>query len=275
MNINPVLKRELLSFQRGLKMPVLILVYNGLMILLLAGIYFSTVGAMGSGGIELGLMKGLYYFLTFSQLILLILMVPAVTAGSISGERQRGTLEILLVSAKSPWVILLGKLQAGLYSFMVLLISSLPLYAIVGLYGGVGLLEVLGNLLLLVILALFYGSVGLCCSAWFKKHQTSMVMSYVIVFLNILLTLVITFIGFGLYNVFFHEDIGQWGSFLLYLNPFVVLLTHLDVQMNSSDNLLALFEGYAPIRSLGIMAVVHLALSSALLWGAKAGLKKS
>lgn len=274
MKINPVLKRELLSFQRGWKMPIILWVYNGLMILMLSGLYF-TMSHNAGGGVDPGFMKGLYYFLTIGQMVMLILMVPAVTAASISGERQRGTLDILLVSSASPWTIILGKIQAGLYSFMILQISSLPLYAIIGMYGGISVLDVVFNFLLFMVLALFYGAVGLCSSAWLKKHQTSMVISYVVVFLNILLSLALTTIGMGLFATLTDKEPGQWISALLYLNPFVVLLTHLDVQMASEQNILAMFNDYTPLISLSVMIVLHLGLSVLMLYGAKVGLKRN
>lgn len=255
-------------------MPIILLVYNGLMILMLSGLYYTMTRNM-NGGLDAGFMKGLYYFLTFGQMVMLILMVPAVTASSISGERQRGTLDILLVSAKSPWTIILGKMQAGLYSFVILQISSLPLYGIIGMYGGINVVDVFLNFLLFMVLALFYGAIGLCSSAWLKKHQTSMVISYVVVFLNILLTLALTFIALGVVSTFSDKEPGQWISALLYLNPFVVLLTHLDVQMASEQNVLSMFSQYSPQISLSIMIVLHLVLSLGLLWGAKLGLKRS
>ncbi len=272
---NPILKRELISFERGWKMPVLIATYNGIMVMLLIGLYSLMNGNnFGSGSVDLNFMRGLYYFVTFSQLILLLLMVPALTAGSISGERQRGTLEILLVSAKSKRMILLGKLQAGLYSFVVLLISSLPLYTVLGVYGGIQVWDVVGNMLLLTVLAIFYGSIGIMCSSWFRKHQTSMVLTYVIVFLISALTLVITTISTGIFALVLNKEPSSWTGALLYMNPFVVMLTHLDVQMSSRTNLLAMFSDYSPGISLGIMVVVHLALALVFSKFAEMGLKR-
>lgn len=275
LHSNPILRRELISFERGWKMPVLISVYNGIMVLLLIGLYSLMNGnAFGSGSVDLNFMRGLYYFVTFSQLVLLLLMVPALTAGSISGERQRGTLEILLVSAKSRRMILLGKLQAGLYSFIILLVSSLPLYAILGVFGGIKIWDVIGNMLILTVMAVFYGGIGVMCSSWFRKHQTSMVLTYVVVFLISALTVVITMISTGIYSIILSNEPDAWLGALLYINPFVVMLTHLDVQMGSETNLLAMFHNYTPWISLTIMIVVHLIFSVLFVKGAEIGLKR-
>lgn len=257
---NPILRRELLSSQRSWRMPVLIVVYNGLMLLLMAGMYSLSRGEFvftGGSGVNLEFMKGMYYFVSFSQLVLLLLMIPAVTAGSISGERQRGTLDILLVSVKSPWQLISGKLQAGVYSFIILILSSLPLYAIIGVYGGLGVVEVLGTLLTLLVIAITYGALGLAFSTVFKKHQTAMVMSYVAVFLISVLTLILTFMGYGFYQLGFHMEPNQVMGVLLYFNPFVVMMTQLDLQMKSSTSILQIFSGYQPLLSLGLMFVLH------------------
>lgn len=275
MKLNPILTREMTVFQRGWKLPVLILLYNGLMILLLAGLYtLMNKNGSNGGGIDIGYMNGLYYFVTFGQLVLLLLMVPAVTAGAISGERQRGTLDILLVSAKSTWEIILGKLEAGLFAVGLLMVSSLPFYAIVGVYGGVGFLEVIGNLVVFSVLAISYGAIGLAFSSWFKKNQAAMIFTYVVIFINSVLTLIITFIGLGLYNAFWNVQPSVWLSFLLYVNPFVVMLTHLDVQMVGRTSLLAVYEHYNPLVSLMVMIGVHLILSLGCLALAQLRLKE-
>ncbi len=275
MKLNPILTREMTVFQRGWKLPVLILLYNGLMILMLAGLYtLMNKSSSGGTGIDIGYMNGLYYFVTFGQLVLLLLMVPAVTAGAISGERQRGTLDILLVSAKSPREIILGKLEAGLFAVGLLMVSSLPFYAIVGVYGGVGFLEVIGNLVIFSVLAICYGAIGLAFSSWFKKNQAAMIFTYVTIFVNSVLTLIVTFICLGLYNAFWNAQPSAWLSFLLYVNPFVVMLTHLDVQMVGQSSLLAVYEHYNPLVSLIVMIMVHLLLSLGCLALAQLGLKE-
>lgn len=275
---NPILRRELLSSQRSWRMPVLIVVYNGLMLLLLTGMYTLSGGEYafsGGAGIDLEFMRAMYYFVAFSQLVLLLLMIPAVTAGGISGERQRGTLDILLVSVKSPWQLVSGKLQAGVYSFIILILSSLPLYAVLGVYGGLGILEVLGTLLTLLVMAVTYGSLGLAFSAWFKKHQTAMVISYVAVFLISVLTLILTLMGYGFYNLAFENTPNQLMGVLLYFNPFIVMMTQLDLQMNSTANLLQMFGGYKPLVSLGAMLVVHSLMTWFFLVLSEAGLRRS
>lgn len=265
----------MLVFQRGLKLPLLILLYNGLMMFILVGLYaMMNQNNQGYMGIDIGFMNGLYYFVSFGQLVLLLLMVPAVTAGAISGERQRGTLDILLVSAKSRRAVLLGKLESGLLAVGILLISSLPFYAIVGVYGGIGVFEVLGNLFIFAVLAIFYGAIGLAWSCWFKKNQAAMIFSYVTIFINSVLTLIVSFLFTGLFGVLMNNETSQWWGMLLYLNPFVVLLTHLDVQMVSNSSFLAAYAHYNPIVVLSIMVGVHLAVSLGLLLVAEWGLKE-
>lgn len=278
MKTNPILRRELLSSQRSWRMPVLIIVYNGLMLLLIAGAYTLSGGEYaltGSSGIDLNFMRGMYYFVAFSQLVLLLLMIPAVTAGGISGERQRGTLDILLVSVKNPWQLVSGKLQAGVYAFIILILSSLPLYAIIGVYGGLGVLEVMGTLLTLLVMAVTYGALGLAFSAWFKKHQSAMVISYVAVFLISVLTIILTLMGYGFYGLIFRAEPSQFMGMLLYFNPFIVMMTQLDLQMNSTNNMLQMFTGYTPLVSLGIMFLVHGLMTWFFLVMSQAGLRRS
>jgi len=51
-----------------------------------------------------------------SQFVLLALMVPSFASGTISGEKERQTLEMLLASPMRPGAIVMGKLLAALFS---------------------------------------------------------------------------------------------------------------------------------------------------------------
>ena len=126
--------------------------------------------------------KTLFIFLAVLQMILVAFVAPGLTAGTISGERERQTLNILLTTHLSPWKIVLSKMTASLSFITLLVFATLPLYAIVFLYGGVSpsqLLTVFGYYLMCMIL---FGSIGMFCSAWVKRTGVSTVLAYALTF---------------------------------------------------------------------------------------------
>ncbi|MFQ9208670.1 MAG: ABC transporter permease [Clostridium fessum] len=61
--------------------------------------------------------------------------MPALTASSISGERERQTLELMLTTTMEPRDMVLGKLASSLVTMLVLAVSALPVQALVFVYG--------------------------------------------------------------------------------------------------------------------------------------------
>ena len=66
----------------------------------------------------------IYEFVTAIEFILLMFIVPAVTAASISGERERQTLDLMLTTQMTAAQIVTGKLMGALSSLFVLILSS-------------------------------------------------------------------------------------------------------------------------------------------------------
>ena len=72
--------------------------------------------------------------LSVLQLALIVFITPGLTAGVISSERERQTLNMLLTTTQSSTSIIIGKLVSSVAYLLLLMIASLPLYSIVFLY---------------------------------------------------------------------------------------------------------------------------------------------
>ena len=63
---------------------------------------------------------------------------PAMTAGAISLEREKQTLELLVTTPLGTLALVLGKLFSALTYVFLLILASIPLASIVFTFGGVG-----------------------------------------------------------------------------------------------------------------------------------------
>ena len=63
----------------------------------------------------------MYEFVTTIEFILLMFIVPAVTASSISGERERQTLELMLTTQMTAFQVVIGKLMSALSTLLLLI----------------------------------------------------------------------------------------------------------------------------------------------------------
>ena len=115
-------------------------------------------------------------------LFAMLLVVPALTAGSINGDRSAGTLATLQASLLSPLEITLGKLLAGFLTGLAFLVLALPSVVPIALLGGIGPLYFLRAVMMIVLITLCVTAVGLGLSALTQRQLGSVVLAYIIVF---------------------------------------------------------------------------------------------
>ena len=108
-------------------------------------------------------------------------MAPTFAAGSITGEKERKTYELLLASPLRPSTILVGKLMSSLSYLVILIVSSLPLMILCYLLGGLLLSEITRSYLVLILAAGTFGLVSVACSSYFRRTSSALVVSYLVI----------------------------------------------------------------------------------------------
>jgi ABC-type transport system involved in multi-copper enzyme maturation permease subunit len=113
-----------------------------------------------------------------------MLVGPVFAAGSVTSERERETLDLLLVTTLSPWQILWGKLLSGLRVSSVLtslLLWPLLLACVITRAFWRDWRIVLAYLAIIALACLTTSLVALICSVLFRKTSVSMVTAYMII----------------------------------------------------------------------------------------------
>ena len=182
MRLNPVFEKEMKRNSRSSRISWIIFVCNLLLAVVAFVCYFGESSQLGYlAPVSYSVPMNCYILMTYLLFILVVLSVPAVAGGSISLEREKKTLDVLLTTNLNPWRIITGKLEASLGVVLILTVSALPVLSLVVVFGGIGL----GGLLLmaggLLLTGIFVGSIGIFCSVVFKRTTLATVLSYVIV----------------------------------------------------------------------------------------------
>ena len=113
---------------------------------------------------------------------LALLVVPALAAQSVNGDRERGTLATLQVTRLSAGEIVLGKFVAAWGTALVFLALTLPLVAYAMTQGGVPAGRVVVVLLVVALLLGTVCAVSLLLSSVLSRTTTSGVLAYLTVF---------------------------------------------------------------------------------------------
>ena len=181
MKTNPVYKRECMVSARSFKLALVLLIFYGILALVaLLNMYSALAQVRLTAEVQYTGFLDLYMFVAALEFLMLILIMPAVTAGSISGERERQTLDLMLTTCMTPVDIVLGKLEAALGTMFLMVVSSLPVLAMVFVYGGILFSDLALLLCCFFAAAVFMGSIGLCCSVLFKRTTAATVAAYAV-----------------------------------------------------------------------------------------------
>lgn len=179
--LNPLLASSARRRMRTIRTPLIITLYA------LLPLCFACVSVlnMSKDFMTLSAMRSSvdwYILLIVLQFFLIVLVAPAMTAGSISGERERQTLELLLVTNTGSLRIVLGKLMESFGFLSLVVLSGLPMTCVVLASGGLQLGHALFSLVFLLICAFAAAAVGLFASSLFKKTVAATVTAYLIIF---------------------------------------------------------------------------------------------
>ncbi len=176
---NTVLQRELIVNLRMGRAFVLLFVYVGSLGAVVYTAWPSDVQLDLSLNPEKA--RGLVNMFFLGQYVLASLMAPSFAAGSITGEKERKTYEMLLASPMRPAAIVLGKLLASLCHLALLIVASLPIVMLCIPLGGVSAIEVMAAYFALIISVVSYGMISLVCSSYFQRTAASLVVSYLVI----------------------------------------------------------------------------------------------
>ena len=178
---NPIVAKEYRSRMRTWRSPLTITLH----VLLLGAVGWAvfsviagTMNNLGSGFSPSAMGITVFMFLVLFQVALLAFITPALTAGAISGERERQTIDLLFVTPLAPFSIIWGKLLASM-SFVVLLLTlSVPIFSLVFLFGGIELDQVVAAFALTGVTAMTLGFLGVALSTIFRRTLAATVASY-------------------------------------------------------------------------------------------------
>ncbi len=180
LRTNPVMQKELRERMRGARAFAVITVYLTLMSAFTVLTFLINAPLnIGVGSAVTGdLGRTLFAGVVGLELVLIIFITPAFTAGAITGERERQTFDLLQITLLPRPSFVVGKLESALGYILLLVLAALPLQSIAFLFGGVTEVELVGSFLILTVTAVTMGTVGLYFSARNERTITASVRSY-------------------------------------------------------------------------------------------------
>ena len=181
--IGPIFGRELVVLPRRPRIFVMRTVY--VLVLLL----FTWTAWLVLAGTQLQMSLGdsarfgavLFQMLTGLQLALVMFFSALLVTNSVSQEKDRKTLILLLLTSLRNREIVLGKVFASLLTVVMLLVCATPVFLICRLFGGVSLGQVGRVMLVTLAAAVVAGSLGSTIALWREKTFQALAMVFLVI----------------------------------------------------------------------------------------------
>ena len=272
MRVNPVLRNESKISVRSIKFTLMIFAYIAVLSVAVM-IYYSSVNeAIFSNGLYLESSKLFYVVMAIGQAILLLFIVPALSSTAICSEREKQTLDILLSSKLTPLQIIIGKVSASSLRVIILIISTMPLYAIGALIGVVKISNILSLIVFFIVNTIFVSSIGVFISTCAKTSKVSTTLSYALVLAIYIGIIVITWAI--LIITIYNKDIRGIALTtmpkalpIVYLSPVVGFVSLLLNQVGLGSEFSGIFSEFGiSMYSEYISIVVQLVLSGLFIY---------
>ena len=272
MRVNPVLRNESKIAVRSIKFTLMIFAYIAVLSIAVM-IYYSSVNeAIFSNGLYLESSKLFYVVMALGQAILLLFIVPALSSTAICSEREKQTLDILLSSKLTPFQIIIGKVSASSLRVIILIISTMPLYAIGSLTGVIKISNILELIVFFIVNTIFVSSIGVFISTCAKTSKVSTTLSYALVLAIYMGIIVITWVI--LIITIYNKDISGTALTtmpkalpIVYLSPVVGFVSLLLNQVGLGSEFSGIFSEFGiSMYSEYISIVVQLVLSGLFIY---------
>ncbi|HEV8059377.1 MAG TPA: ABC transporter permease subunit [Gemmataceae bacterium] len=224
--ISPVLDFELLRGSRSNGLLLLRRIYTGWLVLQLLFFYWlyliqSNLLANSFADVRINTDATAAFvnscastFIT-QQFILLALCTPALTAGAITDEKTRGTLQYLLTADVTGWEIVTSKLFGRIWQVLILCLAVLPMLCFLVGLGGFHPIALAVPFVLVLVPVFSIASASLLASVWCRQTRDAVLTVYI-----------------GLLAA---SGLAAWFGVTSYFNPLHVMESAWDEEVNLEE----------------------------------------
>ncbi len=212
IKINPVYGKEIKLKVRSVRFAVTIFLFD-LMLGIIAITGFEVMFNMHLNPyVDYSGAAKVFYILISMEIVAVMFLIPAFTAGSIAGEREKQTLDILLTTVLTPEKIVMGKLLSSVSMVLLLVVSSLPIISIVFTIGGVDMNDLIQFMFAILVISFFVGSMGMLASTVLKKTVPAMVCSMIEVMIVCVGTVIVVGVTYIIAKLYYYNCMGAVGK---------------------------------------------------------------
>ena len=179
MLVGPVFNREITTTPRSWRLYLSRAIYVASLFGLVLTAWLILIGSQEVRGLgdlsRFG--SAVFALLAPIQLAMAIAFSALLTAAAVAQEKDRRTLDLLLMTNLTSVELVLGKLLASMLSVLVLIVAAIAMLVLITLLGGVSYSQVLRVVAVTLIAAVVSGSLGSTIALWREKTFQSLALT--------------------------------------------------------------------------------------------------
>ena len=188
MLIGPVFTREVTTIPRSWRLYFSRATYVAALFGLVLTAWLILIGSQQVRGLSdlARFGSAVFTILAPLQLAMAVAFSALLTAAAVAQEKDRHTLDLLLMTNLTNAELVLGKLLASMLGVLVLVVAAIPLLLLITLLGGVSYAEVARVVGVTLTSAIVAGSLGSTIALWREKTFQSLAMTALVLMLWLL-----------------------------------------------------------------------------------------
>ena len=248
-------EKELKTEFRSIRYISSIIFVNAILFICIA-YYYNLVFSKTNAGYstDYKLILGMYNVLLLIEYILILCVIPFIATNTIAREYETKTIDLLLLTDMRTADIVNIKITKVLVSCVVLVVSTLPLLAIVFSVSSVNIISVLLFMLVTFSSILCYGCIGMYVATKTKKVTVSALITCVVELASTLGSYMIFGFVYKFLDGIFKGNIKHLGD-LLITNPLISIFKIQSYVEGSSSTYRVLMNNLGVFRIVDILWV--------------------
>ena len=265
----PIFDKELRVSSRRRRNYVLRFAYIALLSTILFFFWIEVVQTSGYSLYQVSRLakvgQSIISFIVWFQFIATQIIAVIMLSTAISDEIYNKTLGLLMTTPINSFQIVMGKLLSKLFQLVLLLIISLPLLAIVRIFGGVPWNYIISSLCLTLATLIFIGSLTLFFSIFSQKAYVVIIETIIAL---IVIFAVIPLIGTALFELLHwrrYMDSNAFLSIITQANPYMQMFVTMVKLLEPNSRGIPFFSWQLNCAILGAASVTVLLISTVLV----------
>lgn len=127
-----------------------------------------------------GFAEDVFWVYAVAQFVIVCVLTPAFTAAAVTDEKERKTLDFLLVTDLSAREIVFGKLGARVGVLCMFVLAGVPILSLVQFFGGIDPRAVLVAAAVTLVSIVSLAALGVACSVALPRTREAVVLAYAV-----------------------------------------------------------------------------------------------